>query len=916
MSVSNKKRAAYPFYWYTFLFALMVLVIYGYFFVAQKSFIWERDGFSQHYLIFKEYLEIVRDFLQQPSLGFKLWDWNIGLGADTIHSYGYYVVGDPFVYLGLLFPASQTELAFHVLILLRLYAIGAVFLIFCRKIGIAMPGALVGSLIYTFTYYVIMNATRHPFFLLPMVLFPLFCLGIERILQRQSNTLFIIAVFLGAFSNFYFFYMLTVLVFIYALVRYFYIYGKKDITKIVGFIWTAVYSYIIGVLLSGILFFPVVGGFLQSSREASSKFAQGLLVYPIEYYIALIRNLFIPGSYLWSTMGFSAFVILLLPCLFLHKKRYGFIKIMLLIFGVMLLLPAFGSVMNGFSGPYNRWTFVLPFFLAWGSAQLYNYRFQLSKRDLSAMAGSLIFFSLITGASVWVTGYRFAYVAPVFFAWLMWGVFYIGHIKQQNRTLGTIDKKGLSFLLTALVMGNLAYNAMDYYYPWGQNTVSSLLDYGTVDKLYTETFEGAEKLIQPQKAEEIYRIGVTSQDREVKNQLVLLDRMGLSSYLSITNGEVANFARKLESGQFQLIQPIRNGVDDRSIINHFLNVQAIVTEEKNEKYLPYGYQVTEKKSGKERSFIVAETTLAYPFAYAEDVYLPESTFEKMNPVEKEAFLSYGIVLDEKQAQTEGLSLFDKETESKKLTIDIFSEDENKLTIENQTIKVHGTSGKLTIKLKNKNEMEQSAIYVYLEGLHFEPVKSQGWKRDPINYTAVMKMGKQRKSIYQSDLLSFSAYMPRDKMLFHLGYQSEAAASDTISLQFDREGSYTVSDINVLALPLNQDYQERVRQKQKQALEITAFTNQKVSGTIEQEKASILTTTIPYTSGWQAEVNGKAIETLRVNEGFVGIPLEAGKSKIVLTYQTPLLKAGIAASSLGVLLLAANQIIHRKKRNDH
>ena len=90
----------------------------------------------------------------------------------------------------------------------------------------------------------------------------------------------------------------------------------------------------------------------------------------------------------------------------------------------------------------------------------------------------------------------------------------------------------------------------------------------------------------------------------------------------------------------------------------------------------------------------------------------------------------------------------------------------------------------------------------------------------------------------------------------------------------------------------------------------------MSGTIEQEKASVLTTTIPYTSGWQAEVNGKAIETLRVNEGFVGIPLEAGKSKIVLTYQTPLLKAGIAASSLGVLLLAANQIIHRKKRNDH
>lgn len=916
MIVSNKKRAAYPFYWYTFLFALMVLAIYGYFFVAQKSFIWERDGFSQHYLIFKEYLEIVRDFLQQPSLGLKLWDWNIGLGADTIHSYGYYVVGDPFVYLGLLFPASQTELAFHVLILLRLYAIGGVFLIFCRKIGVATPGALVGSLIYTFTYYVILNATRHPFFLLPMILFPLLCLGMERILQRQSNILFIVAVFLGAFSNFYFFYMLTVLIFIYAVVRYFYIYGKKEITKMVGFIWTAAYSYIIGVLLSGILFFPVVGGFLQSSREASSKFAQGLLVYPIEYYIALLRNLFIPGSYLWSTMGFSAFVVLLLPCLFLHKKRYGFIKTLLLIFGIMLLFPAFGSVMNGFSGPYNRWTFVLPFFLAWGSAQLYNHRFQLSRRDLTAMVGSLVFFSLITGVSIWVTGYRFAYVAPLFFAWLMWGILYVGYVKQQNRTMGPVDRKGLSFLLAALIMGNLAYNAMDYYYPWGQNTVSSLLDYGTVDKLYTETFEGAEKLFQPKNPGEIYRMGVTSQDREIKNQLILLDKMGLSSYLSITNGEVANFARKLENGQFQLIQPIRNGFDDRSTINHFLNVQTIVTEEKNEKYLPYGYRVMAKKAGKDRSFSVAETTLAYPFAYAEDVYLSETTFEKMNPVEREAYLSYGIVLDETQAQTEELSLFDKETEAKKLAIDIFSEDENKLTVKNQTIKVKDTSGKLTIKLKDKNEMKQTAIYAYLEGLHFEPVKIQGWKRVPINYTAVMKMGNQRKSIYQSDLLSFSAYMPRDKMLFHLGYQPEIGENDTLSLQFDREGSYTFSDINVLALPLNEDYQVRIKQKQERALEITTFTDQKVSGTIEQKQASILTTTIPYTSGWHAEVNGKAVETVRVNEGFVGIPLKSGKSKVDLIYQTPLLKAGISASSLGILLLAGNQIVHRRKKKEH
>ncbi|MEG0679524.1 MAG: YfhO family protein, partial [Carnobacterium sp.] len=70
-----------------------------FFYLTRQSFIWEGDGFSQHYLIFKEYLGIIQDFLHQPSAGMAQWNWNIGLGADVIASYGYYIIGDPFVYL-------------------------------------------------------------------------------------------------------------------------------------------------------------------------------------------------------------------------------------------------------------------------------------------------------------------------------------------------------------------------------------------------------------------------------------------------------------------------------------------------------------------------------------------------------------------------------------------------------------------------------------------------------------------------------------------------------------------------------------------------------------------------------------------------------------------------------------------------
>src|SRR5699024_4722010 len=117
------------------VFAVLFLVIIGCvfsgFYLTGTSFIWEKDGLTQHYLPFDDYLEKLRQFIREE--GFSLWDWNIGMGSDVLTSYGYYVIGDPFVYLGLLFPKEYTELAYHFTILVRLWCIGAGFLFYARK---------------------------------------------------------------------------------------------------------------------------------------------------------------------------------------------------------------------------------------------------------------------------------------------------------------------------------------------------------------------------------------------------------------------------------------------------------------------------------------------------------------------------------------------------------------------------------------------------------------------------------------------------------------------------------------------------------------------------------------------------------------------------------------------------------------
>ena len=151
------------------------------------------------------------------------------------------------------------------------------------------------------------------------------------------------------------------------------------------------------------------------------------------------------------------------------------------------------------------------------------------------------------------------------------------------------------------------------------------------------------------------------------------------------------------------------------------------------------------------------------------------------------------------------------------------------------------------------------------------------------------------------------------MLFNMGSQGDTVDSGSLSMQLNAAGTYQIDDIKIYAYPLDEQYAARVSEKQANAMASETFTDEKISGTITQAKPSVLTTSIPYTSGWEAQVNGKKVETVKVNYGFIGIPLPAGESEITLTYQTPLLRTGGILSISGVLLLFCNQRFWNKKR---
>lgn len=387
--------------------------------------------------------------------------------------------------------------------------------------------------------------------------------------------------------------------------------------------------------------------------------------------------------------------------------------------------------------------------------------------------------------------------------------------------------------------------------------------------------------------------------------------MGLNSYLSVSNGYISNFARQLETSQFQLIQPLRNGFDDRQIANNFLGIRYILTEKKNEAYLPYGYEVVEELSDKSSTFSVAETQNYFPFAYANATYLTYESFEKMNPIEKEQFLSYGVVIDEKEVDPVDLTVFAQPLNVESKEVQISPKNQSNVSVEKDGITVKEENGEVELLLEDPTILRNAEVYVYLEGLDFTPSVSDPLTGTPTSFTARVALGERKKSIRQSDVLSFSSYIKRSKMLFNMGYQDEDSTDDTLTLQFSKAGKYALKDITVFIVPLDEEYSARVAEKRDNQLNIDTFNNKKVNGSITMSEPSILSTTIPYTKGWKATVNGEKVETLIVNEGFIGLPLAAGNSEVTFTYQPPFLVLGAILSLVGIGLVVINQLFLNK-----
>lgn len=881
------KRVLFCLFHYTLLFSITFLLAYSPFFRAGKSFIWigdNSDGRAQHYptLVYVgRYLRQIVLNLFHGELSIPLFDLNLAMGGDMIATLNYYGFGNPLYLLSAFVPTHYTEYLYNVLIVVRLYLAGLSFLALCRYHKKEFPYALIGTLVYVFSGYAMFSVVRHPYFVEPMIQLPLLLIGIDLVIRKKKPFVFILTVFYSALCGFYFLYMMTIMLGLYTLVRFFDCYKESRVKKFFSMAGRIMGTYLLGIGLAAPIFVPAVMGFLASARSGGVSVERNYFSYGLKYYKTNFLKLIAPpGSY--NALSVAAIVLLALVALFVfQKKRCRSLKLLLLACGVIYIFPAGGYMMNGFAYPSQRWTFGFALLLSYILVEMLPELLQLNRKQQLLF---FVVFLMYSFAVFWKGKYRTDYhlvgvsmLAATLLVLCLFGA--------QNGT-GKNGKRIGAIACAFLVLFNVSINGVYKFSKNHANYIGEFTTYGTETKRLETVLERmAESYL-------VERDGRFSSSSFSENVGAVWQVPTLSTFWSITNEAVSDLWSRTENIDQRSSSYTIDGTDQRAYMDALLSMKYFVDKSDRTQYVPYGYSLLEEaKDG----ILVYENQYALPWGYTYDSYFSYDAMQGLNGLETEEAMLQSIVLEDSVDAVPKAPAV--QSNIQKVPYEIAQL--NDVEWENGILTVSKNDASIILEFQTPVKAE---TYLRLQGFD---INNSGQS----SFTVFVICDNIQKSCKVLSS-SYTWYFGRENYLVNLGYSEEEHT--TCAITFPKKGTYKLDDIQLLALPMDK-YPEQVEALRAEPLENIVWETNKVSGTVDLSKNKILCMSIPYSKGWTAKVDGQKTKILKGNYMFMALPLSAGHHDIEFTYCTPGLKAGVAASLLSVGALICLVYRERKKR---
>jgi len=869
---------------YTVMFLVTFLLAYSPFLLERKSFIWIVDGRSQHYpalAYIGRYLRGIMINLAHGNLSIPMFDLNIGVGADVVGSLNYYGFGDPLYLLAAFVPTAYIEYLYDFLAIFRMYLAGLTFSSLCRYHRKDVPFTLIGALMYAFSGYAVYQAVRHPLFINPMIQLPLLLMGIDMVMKKKRPILFVLSVFYSALCGFYFLYMMTLVLAVYVIVKFFDYVKTNRFWNFVRIAKRIVGNYLLGTGMAALLLLPTVCAFFSSSRAGASV-ERNYLSYGWDYYHDHLLRIVAPAA---SEARFSlaAIVLFAVILLFFHRKGRRDLKLMLIVGMVVYLLPVGGYVMNGFAYPSQRWTFAMALLLSYVTVEMLPELLTLNEKQRKLCLGTC----LLYGVAIFTESKSRTVYYVVGFAMLLLTLLTLllcGE-RVKNIKAGEKEARWITVVCVLLIVGNVSVNAVYRFAEDQSNYIGEFSDLGTeTERIETAIEREAEKL--PCKDEG--RFDSLPFNRNVS---AIWHVPTIPIYWSIINKNIVELWKNTENTAQRVTFDIQ-GADQRIGMSTLLSTKYFLTNEKNEQYIPYGYEILKTT---EQGNKIYQNRYALPWGYTYENVTTYASLEGKNGLEQEETMLQCLALDETlAAQPQG------SVKSDAIAIAYSVGELSNVEWTNGILKVNKAGGTITLE---QEFPAGTTAYVRFQGLN---INDSG----VASFYFTVKTGDVSKSAYAASSL-YDQYSGRENYLLNLGYSDEVRTNCTIT--FPTKGTYKLDDIQLYAQPMD-NYVRCVEALREEPLENIEWGTNKLSGTVDLSKNKVLCVSIPYSSGWTARVDGEKAEILRGNYMFMALPLETGHHEIEFTYCTPGLKAGLVCCVVSVGILAC-YIIREKRRRE-
>lgn len=894
---------------YTILFAVIIAFLISILKKYGKSFIWNGpDGLTQHVVNLQNFRQLLIDFIKTGKV--STFTWNIGTGFDMFGNLAYYCFGDIFSYISVFFPKSKIEVLYNILIVMRMYFCGITFICYCKYKKMKEYPSLIGALMYTFCTFVLFTV-RHPYFINAVIIFPLALMGIEKIVLENKKIFYTIIIAIMFMMNFYFAYMIAIILAIYGTILAIYTYRKEGAKKVIGVLLKTLLYSILGIMIAAIVLLPTAIAFLDSERTDAT-------IYP--YTITHYRNLFARllnenGSTYWMCFGVQSISLIAIPIFIKNRKKNYPLFLLLIILFLPLLVAQIGSIFCGFGYPNNRWIFVISFIFSFMATKLLNDDEKIDKKALLAIA---IFISIYLAWNIIGELQIKAYAQFELLVFLLELILMLNKEKFNRKSTYKI-------LLTIIFVIGILGTEKFLYDAENSNYVSQFLSQNKLSKAIEtsrSTISDFKKTIKylNKTDKEFYRVGKNPHDFD--NLPLVLDYKAIGSFYSITPKIASELSHDLNNLQYAMSYGMGE-FDYRTKINTLLGVKYYINNGNN--IIPYGYSLENDYKGKSKIY---KNDYNLPFGVLYTKYITLNEYDNLSAVEKEDSLLKVVALEEIPKEERKIQ-HSKQLQHKIEKVEFEIIDKNKINSKNK-IEIN-KENKNKIKLKVRN-IKNKELYLQINGLKYETLSKEEvikkelgknpskiekevaknkYKWYQPNYRYVIKVGfnNTKKSKKIDDYITSPYYFEMPEILFNLGYYDEA--SGEIELEFSKIGTYNYDSIIIYAVSM-EDYEQDIQNLRKSNFEVLDYDNNYLNGKVNSEENGILQFSTMYNKGWKVYVDGQEVKTLKCNKYFLGIEIEKGSHTVKLQYHNPYIIYGVAITTIGIMIFVVTIVYNRKK----